>query len=169
MPGTDPELSRQLQSELKVRRVQLPAGIGQPGDDHSKKLADCVVLTHDGKLYMQRRPDNWHSFPGVISLFGGHVEPDETPDRAVVRELNEETGARIDSQDLIFIGAVTEDCTAHVEIIHVYFWHDRKNTITGCYEAEPALFNSAQEVLLHPKVMDYAKWALLECRSLGLL
>ncbi|HPQ50563.1 MAG: NUDIX hydrolase [Alphaproteobacteria bacterium] len=136
---------------------------------YQKQLADCVVLTADNKLYMQRRPENWGSCSGAVNIFGGHVEQGETPTQAVIRELNEETGGKIKEQDLLFIGAITEGWTKHKEIVYVYFWHDKENTITGCYEAEPITFDSSEEALSHPKIMDYAKWALMECRNRNLI
>lgn len=130
-----------------------------------QQLADCVLLTQDGKLYMQRRPENWSKHAGVVNLFGGHVESDETPAQAVIRELKEETGADIQERDIVFIGAITEGWTNHTEIVHVYFWHDKEGTLTGCYEAEPIIFDTVEDALAHPKIMEYAKWALVECKK----
>lgn len=136
---------------------------------YKKQLADCVVLTQDGKLYMQKRPENWGKHAGVVNIFGGHIESGETPTQAVIRELNEETGARIEENDILFVGAITEGWTHHTEIVHVYFWHDKEGTITGCYEAESIIFDTMEGALSHPKIMDYAKWALIECRNRNLI
>lgn len=136
---------------------------------YRKQLADCVVLTHDKKIYLQRRPDTWGKHAGVVNLFGGHVEEGENATQAVIRELNEETGGIIEPKYLVFVGAVTEGWTNHTEIVHVYFWHDTKNTITGCYEAEPISFDTVEEALAHPKLMDYARWALTEYKNRGFL
>lgn len=130
-------------------------------------VADCVVLTHEGKLYMQRR--TWGRWIGHVNTFGGHIERGETSTQAVVRELNEETGAKIKEEDLVFIGAITEDWTNHTEIVHLYFWRDKDQTIFGCYECESITFNSVMEAIAHPKIMPYAKWALEECEARGLI
>jgi 8-oxo-dGTP diphosphatase len=150
----------------EIRRVDVsPVDLSA----YRKQLADCVILTHDRQLYLQRRPDDWHSSPGCVTIFGGHVEAGETPHQAVVREINEETGGRIKADDLIFIGAVTEAWTNHTEIVHVYFWHDKNHTITGCYEAEPIFFRNVATAIAHSQIMDYARWALEECRERGLI
>jgi 8-oxo-dGTP diphosphatase len=128
-------------------------------------LADCVVLTQDGKLLMQQRPLDWGSSAGCLTTFGGHVETGETPLKGLVRELKEELGVEVDPAEVVFIGALTEDWTQHKELVHVYFWHDRKGTITGCYEAEPRHYDRIEDALAHPKIMDYARWAVTECRS----
>ncbi len=133
------------------------------------QLADCVVMTQGGKLLLQQRPLDWGSSAGCLTAFGGHVEPGETVMQGLVRELNEELGAEIKEADVIFIDAITEKWTGHTEIVHVHFWQDRHSTITGCYEAESREYSSVDEALAHPKIMDYLRWALLECRKRGLL
>jgi 8-oxo-dGTP diphosphatase len=116
---------------------------------------------------MQRR--TWGRWIGNVNTFGGHVEAGETSAQAVIRELNEETGAKINGKDLLFIGALTEGWTDHEEVVHMYFWHDKENTITGCYECEPIIFESFNEAVAHPKLMPYAKWALEECAARSLI
>ncbi|HNQ91976.1 MAG TPA: NUDIX domain-containing protein [Alphaproteobacteria bacterium] len=137
--------------------------------DFKNHLADCVVVTRDSKILMQQRPANWGRHAGVLNLFGGHVEDGETIVQGLIRELNEELGAIVKPEDLMFIGAVSEDWTDHTELVHVYFWRDVEGTITGCYEAESREYESVDAILTHPKLMDYAAWALLECRKRSLL
>ena len=136
---------------------------------YSKNFADCVILTHDNKILMQKRPDNWHSCPGALNIFGGHVEHSETIIQALIRELNEETGALASPENITFIGAISEEWTNHTELVHVHFWHDQEKTITGCYEAEARIYNKTEDALSHPQIMDYAAWALIECRDRKLI
>ena len=150
----------------KIRCVQLS------GDDtgaFSKHLADCVILTHDHKILMQQRPAHWRTYAGALNIFGGHVEDGETVMEALVRELHEELGAIVDPNEVVFLGAVTEAETNHTELVHIHFWYDKAATITGCYEAEARYYNTVEEALAHPKMMDYAKWALLEAQAKKLL
>lgn len=137
--------------------------------NYTAHLADCVILTHDNKLALQQRPLNWGKSAGNLNIFGGHVEHGETIMQGLTRELHEELGAIVKVEDVIFIGAITEDFTNHTEIVHVHFWHDKDNTITGCFEAEIAYYDRAAGALAHPKIMDYTKWALLECQRRGLI
>lgn len=134
-----------------------------------KNLADCVILTHDHKILMQQRPANWGRFAGCLNIFGGHVEDGETVMQGLIRELNEELGAQLDEADVIFVGAISEELTGYTELVHVHFWHDGNNTITGCYEAEAVRYDSVEEALLHPRIMDHAAWALRECKNRNLL
>ncbi|MCA9325008.1 NUDIX domain-containing protein [Candidatus Saccharibacteria bacterium] len=56
-----------------------------------KNTARGLVM-HDGKLLlMERWRDNLHYF----SIPGGGIEPGETPEQAVVRELAEETSCQV--------------------------------------------------------------------------
>ncbi|MBW4492645.1 MAG: NUDIX hydrolase [Oscillatoria princeps RMCB-10] len=52
-----------------------------------------AILYRDGKFLLQLR-DNIPGilYPGHWAFFGGHMEPDETPEVAVQRELLEEIG-----------------------------------------------------------------------------
>ncbi len=60
----------------------------------SKQAVVAIAILHrEGKFLMQLR-DNIPGIahPGRWGFFGGHVEPDETPEEAVTRELLEEIG-----------------------------------------------------------------------------
>jgi len=50
-----------------------------------------AILYQDGKFLCQLRDDVPNiRYPGNWALFGGHMEPGETPEVAVIRELKEE-------------------------------------------------------------------------------
>lgn len=52
-----------------------------------------AILYRDGQFLMQLRDDIPHIlYPGVWGLFGGHIEPGESADTGVRRELMEELG-----------------------------------------------------------------------------
>ena len=55
-----------------------------------KESVSSVVLI-DGKILMLKRPENSHSYPGRWSLCAGKIEKGESPDKAAVREIAEET------------------------------------------------------------------------------
>lgn len=136
---------------------------------YKKRFVGCVVLSKDQKIMLQQRGSNWDHHPGFLSEFGGHIEISETPIKALVRELNEELGAIIDVSEVISLGAITEAITNYSELIYAYFWHDKRGTITGCYEGEGKYYNSINEVLKHPKIMDSVRWLLNECHRRRLI
>jgi 8-oxo-dGTP pyrophosphatase MutT (NUDIX family) len=52
-----------------------------------------AILYRDGKFLCQLRDDIPNiRYPGHWALFGGHLEPEETPEVALLRELSEEIG-----------------------------------------------------------------------------
>jgi len=134
-----------------------------------REWACSVVLTKDRKILLQMRSDDRKSFPGCLSTFGGGLDDGEKPIQALIRELYEELGAKVDEADVVSFGAVTEAVTKYTELVYVYFWHDRFGTITGCYEDSPLYFDDVASVIAHPKVMDYVSWLLEKCKNRGFL
>ena len=129
----------------------------------------CIVLTKDNKIMLQQRPLNWRTFPDCLATFGGHIEINETPISAIVRELAEELGAKVTPAELLSLGAITEAITNYSELIYIYFWHDKHGTITGCYECEAKYYDNCMAALAHPKIMDDVRWLLEECKNRKLL
>lgn len=134
-----------------------------------QRYVGCIVLTSDKQILLQSRPLYWRTFPGKIATFGGHVEEKETPSEALIRELREELGAQVKSDELIVLGAIAEEITKYKDLVYLYYWHDKKETITGCYEGEAQYFTDVNEALHHPKLMDDVYWALIECQNRKLL
>lgn len=57
-----------------------------------------AILYRDGKLLLQLRDDiPGIAYPGCWALFGGHIEPGETQEIALRRELQEEIGYDVPS------------------------------------------------------------------------
>ena len=54
-------------------------------------VAAAALVDGDGRVLLQQRPEG-KSLPGLWEFPGGKVEPGETPEAALVRELEEELG-----------------------------------------------------------------------------
>lgn len=52
----------------------------------------CAALLRDGLILLAWRTPGRRVYPNCWDLLGGHVEPDETPAQAMVREVQEEAG-----------------------------------------------------------------------------
>ncbi|WP_421927340.1 8-oxo-dGTP diphosphatase MutT [Neoaquamicrobium sediminum] len=62
--------------------------------EESKRLllvAACALVDGDGRVLIAQRPEG-KQLAGMWEFPGGKVEPGETPEEAVVRELREELG-----------------------------------------------------------------------------
>jgi 8-oxo-dGTP diphosphatase len=62
-------------------------------------VATCVLLDGDGRILIAKRPEG-RSLAGLWEFPGGKVEPGESPEHALVRELAEELGIDISAADL---------------------------------------------------------------------
>lgn len=68
-------------------------------DKGDMKLASCIVLQDkEGKVFLTLRSTNLKIFPNSWILPGGHIEPNESLEEGVIRELFEETGIAIARQ-----------------------------------------------------------------------
>ncbi len=56
-------------------------------------------LRKDGKILVGQRPEN-NSLPGQWEFPGGKIEPGETPEQALAREMEEELGIEVEVGDL---------------------------------------------------------------------
>lgn len=72
---------------------QPDVGVQKQDVEVGKREVAIAILYQDRKFLMQLR-DNIPTiyYPGQWGLFGGHIEPGETPDIAVIREVHEEIG-----------------------------------------------------------------------------
>jgi 8-oxo-dGTP diphosphatase len=135
------------------------------------RFVGCIILTKDNKIMLQQRGVDWNNYPGYLAEFGGRIEINEEPIQALIRKLHEELGAQVKERDVISLGAITEQMTEHTELIHVYFWHDKLGTISGCYEGEAKYFNTVETILKlqHVKMTDGLRWLLCVCEKRNLL
>lgn len=134
------------------------------------QFVGCLILTKDNKILLQKRGQDWAAYPGYLCEFGGKLETGETPIQTVIRELNEELGAQVLETELIELGAITESMSKHNDLIYVFFWHDKKGTITGCYEGTAVFFDNSTTILNHGEITtDGLRWLLNECKQRGLI
>ncbi len=59
-------------------------------------VAACALIDVDGRVLIGQRPDG-KAMAGLWEFPGGKVEPGESPETALIRELNEELGVRTEA------------------------------------------------------------------------
>src|SRR4051794_41866419 len=62
------------------------------------RAVDCVgalIRDEQHRVYLQRRTAERRLLPGIWDIVGGHLEAKETPEEALAREVEEETGWKV--------------------------------------------------------------------------
>src|SRR5438093_9472924 len=78
---------------MDIRDRRIASAPASPGH-----VAECVsgVLTRNGAVLVEKRRADDEADPGLTFLPGGHVEPEESLDQALKREMREELGIRVE-------------------------------------------------------------------------
>lgn len=56
------------------------------------RCAGALIVDDDGRIFVQRRSPDRRLFPNSWDIVGGHVQPGESLETALAREIHEETG-----------------------------------------------------------------------------
>ncbi|GIF69792.1 hypothetical protein Ais01nite_78270 [Asanoa ishikariensis] len=68
------------------------------------RCAAGVIVDDDGRVFIQRRSPTRKLFPDTWDIVGGHLEPGESVEEALYREVTEETGWHVS----IVLGTIAE-------------------------------------------------------------
>ncbi|HEY1683774.1 MAG TPA: NUDIX domain-containing protein [Tepidisphaeraceae bacterium] len=124
-----------------------------PSPDSSSPRAHGVVVAieRDGKFLCIRRAKNLPRAPGKVCFPGGMIEPGESQEQAVIREMKEELG--IDVEPI-------RQCWRHdLPNKHLTLWGWIANWTTGqitpaIAEVEESFWLTPDEICSHPDAID---------------
>ena len=85
-------------------------------------VAAALVDRH-GQVLVQRRPDD-KALPGLWEFPGGKVDPGETPERALVRELQEELAIEVEEAALTALTFASVALSDRHLLLLLYLCHD---------------------------------------------
>ena len=102
-----------------------------------KEIAQVLLFDRHGRLLIYLRDDKPEiPFPNRWDFFGGHLEGDETPEQALVREVSEELGVRLEAWQF-FRRYECHSGDAYPNIKHIYHAQiDRRATELTLYEGQ---------------------------------
>ena len=98
------------------------------------------VVWRDGQILIARRPDSAHQ-GGLLEFPGGKVEPGETVQQALVRELREETGVSVQPQSLQPLIGIRHDYGDKQVFLDVWETRSSSGTPQGL-EGQPVFWRS---------------------------
>lgn len=75
-----------------------------------------IILFRNNKFLLQLRDNKPNiDYPNTWSLVGGYIEPNETSEEAIIREVEEEISLKLEKVDLVSSKIKTEDDNVEFE------------------------------------------------------
>src|SRR5213592_5292131 len=100
-----------------------------PSPASPASVAECVsgVLTRNGAVLVEKRRADDEADPGLTLLPGGHVEPEESLDQALKREMREELGIRVEKTTPLLVRLYTASNgeRQRIHYFHIIAWKGR--------------------------------------------
>lgn len=90
-----------------------------------------AVIVREGRVLIARRPDHVHQ-GGLLEFPGGKVEPDETVQQALVREIAEETGLNVPENSLEPVIGIRHDYGDKRVFLDVWSTRGAEGEAQGC-------------------------------------
>jgi 8-oxo-dGTP pyrophosphatase MutT (NUDIX family) len=89
-------------------------------EKHAIIPAVCLLVECEGKWFVGRRCNTGYC-DGYLNMPAGHIDPNETPREAAVRETKEETGIDVSINDISFVHIQYNRNIGRQDRTHYYF------------------------------------------------
>ena len=121
-----------------------------PKPNKPNHIGACIIIKHDGKILLEKRKDSnrW-------ALVGGGLKVDESLERCIIREVNEETSLKINENELKFfkiysdpsrIAEYPDDNILRIITVCYFTEIDKKIDLICSKESEELKFFSFKEL-----------------------
>lgn len=126
-----------------------------PEDANNRGLwhrgAHVILFTNAGNVLVQKRSPNAIQYPNMLEIsVSGFVDSGETPQQAAIREVYEEAGLQLSSNDLIFLGTIRYN--------HQWHWKNKHKTTRTIIYNYVARVDEAQAILPDHTEVAWAKF-----------
>lgn len=119
-------------NEEEVLQAKADGFLRKEGDYYSNKKDKgfkittkvYALLVENGRILLLHRPNN-KIYDGKCGLPGGHLEAGESPRDALIREVEEETGVRLDVHNIKFAHTMYRDKNNGEQRIYLFFKADK--------------------------------------------
>ena len=110
-------------------------------EGHNTNIVVVALLRRGNTLFIAKRADSKQTWPGRYELIGGHVDPGETLEDALRREVREEIGVEATVGQIVGAFTYESEDTFKVEI---------------CYLCE--LADASAEPVINPEDHSEGQW-----------
>ena len=93
-------------------------------------VAACALVDTDGRVLLAQRPEG-KQLAGLWEFPGGKVEPGETPEACLIRELDEELGIRVTQACLAPFVFASHEYEAFNLLMPLYLCRRWEGTVTA--------------------------------------
>ena len=107
-------------ASLEKRDRVLNLGYRSPNEKHLIHSAVYGILRKDNKILLMRRFNTYYK-DGFFTLPAGHIDKDQLPKEAMLRELQEETELSCDLESIIPIHVMYRICDSGRTYVDYYF------------------------------------------------
>lgn len=84
-----------------------------------KQVSLLLLFDKDKRILLQHRSEDQKNLPGYWAFFGGHIEEEETPEQALLRESDEELEYKPEKHRLVMTQEFLHNKVKHKKYVYL--------------------------------------------------